>query len=343
MKLPSDCQIDKETYEKAAKLVHKYRTKMGVIRRELWKLRHEASTLRPVLYTFGRRVQGLGAGTAIISHEPRQSFIKACPAEECKGFLSTAWKCGLCELWSCPECHELKGATRDAEHACDKDKVLTVQLLQKEAKSCPKCGVQICKIEGCDQMWCTSCNTGFNWRTGKIAQGPVHNPHYFEYLRKQGLNPATPLPQNAGNCNFETDRNITRALDITTEDDRYLLEAWRVMRENDQYRQNEENENEEKFRQLRVRFMAGEIQESYWKNSLQRLEKNMHFQRANNNIKDVFVNATRDLIRQIMVPGQDRAVVKKQVQELLEYCNTSADLVSKRFQRRAQKYVLRLV
>ena len=31
----------------------------------------------------------------------------------CRGFLSTAWKCGLCENWTCPHCFELKGLQKD--------------------------------------------------------------------------------------------------------------------------------------------------------------------------------------------------------------------------------------
>ena len=28
-----------------------------------------------------------------------QKFTRCCPAPECRGFLSTQWKCGLCNLW----------------------------------------------------------------------------------------------------------------------------------------------------------------------------------------------------------------------------------------------------
>jgi uncharacterized Zn finger protein (UPF0148 family) len=69
-------------------------------------------------------------------------------------------------------------------HVCNPDTLATIQLLQKECKRCPKCAIPIFKIDGCDQMWCVQCHTAFNWRTGKVETGRVHNPHYFQYLRE---------------------------------------------------------------------------------------------------------------------------------------------------------------
>jgi hypothetical protein len=113
----------------------------------------------------------------------RSAFVRQCPAEGCRGFLSTQWKCGICELWTCPECHELKGSTRDGEHTCDPNNVQTAQMLAKDSKPCPSCHSMIFKISGCNQMFCTQCNTAFSWTTGEINTTGIHNPHYFEWLR----------------------------------------------------------------------------------------------------------------------------------------------------------------
>jgi len=116
----------------------------------------------------------------------RATFIRACPSPDCRGFLSSQWKCGICNLWTCPTCHEIKGAERDGEHVCDPNNVATANLLNADTKPCPKCGEGIFKIDGCSQMFCTICHTAFDWRTGRVETGPLHNPHYYEWMRRNG-------------------------------------------------------------------------------------------------------------------------------------------------------------
>jgi hypothetical protein len=108
--------------------------------------------------------------------------LRPCPAKDCRGFVNNRWNCGVCSVKVCSSCHEIK----KEEHKCDPATVETVKLLKTETKNCPKCYTSIYKLEGCDQMWCTICKTAFSWVSGKIINGPVHNPHYFEYLRTIG-------------------------------------------------------------------------------------------------------------------------------------------------------------
>lgn len=112
----------------------------------------------------------------------RKEFIRRCGVSECKGFLSTQWKCGLCEKHTCKECHEVKN---DTEHVCNKDNVETAKLLASDSKGCPQCATLIFKISGCDQMWCTQCHCAFSWKSGRVETN-IHNPHYFEWLRRSG-------------------------------------------------------------------------------------------------------------------------------------------------------------
>lgn len=149
--------------------------------------------------------------------EDRRVFVMPCPGATCRGFLSQAYKCGICDIYVCPECREIKGTDRDAPHTCNPDTVATVQRMKKECRPCPECGASIFRVEGCSQMFCTACNTPFDWNTGKkIINGALHNPHYFEFLRKSN---GGAMPRAAGDipCGaflpnaYTFDRDVVRA------------------------------------------------------------------------------------------------------------------------------------
>ena len=115
------------------------------------------------------------------------AFIRPCPntASNCRGFLSTQWKCNLCNMWACKDCHEIKGAAHDTPHECNPDNLASAKLIDAETRPCPKCGARVFKISGCNQMFCTACNDcAFDWVTGRI-ETIIHNPHYFEFQRQR--------------------------------------------------------------------------------------------------------------------------------------------------------------
>lgn len=122
----------------------------------------------------------------------KKEFVRACPVNDCPGFLSSQWKCGVCETWTCKDCMEVIGKDKQAEHVCNPDVLASAQLLKKETKPCPSCSAAIYKISGCDQMWCTQCQVAFSWRTGLKVTGVIHNPHFYEWQKKSGENRANP-------------------------------------------------------------------------------------------------------------------------------------------------------
>lgn len=76
----------------------------------------------------------------------RRLFIRKCPNMDCRGFLSSQWKCNLCNRRTCKECNE---CIVDDEHKCNPDNVETAKLLAQDSKPCPTCGELIFKIDGC--------------------------------------------------------------------------------------------------------------------------------------------------------------------------------------------------
>jgi len=125
----------------------------------------------------------------------RKTFIMKCQSD-CKGFLSTSYKCDLCNKRTCPKCfeveHEEVEGGEGVGHVCKPENVETVTMMKKETRACPGCSVRIYKIDGCNQMWCVECNTAFDWVSGKIVNGQIHNPHYYDYLKKNGGIPRAP-------------------------------------------------------------------------------------------------------------------------------------------------------
>lgn len=152
---------------------------------------------RPRFRNYQRRLEyeaqlqhdGAGGGAAVSKH--KKQFIMPCQNSGCKGMLNEKYNCELCTTTTCSSCLEVKGE----DHACNPDSVESAKLLRKETRPCPKCGVRISKIDGCDQMWCIECKTAFSWNTGEIETGRVHNPHYFQFMRETGVQ--VPAPQAA--------------------------------------------------------------------------------------------------------------------------------------------------
>ena len=161
-----------------------------------------------------RAATAAGAGGGAAPREERVQILRGCPAEACRGFLSTGGICGICDAKICLSCHEIVGKKGEVvehisevellvdgrHHTCDPASVETAKMLQKETRPCPTCKALIFKTDGCDQMWCTQCQTPFSWRTGKKEEGRVHNPHYYEWLRRTqgGVAPEPAQPGDVG-------------------------------------------------------------------------------------------------------------------------------------------------
>jgi len=182
-----------ESVEAAQKVVQEeeLQKEKEVVAERVAKLKRELLKETNLLSEINNRIYYLRFGGSSDSGGPKKQFMMPCPADGCRGFLSTQWKCELCGLYTCKECFEILGDRKTDEHTCTPDNLASAELIRKETKPCPTCGCRIYKIDGCDQMWCTQCKVAFSWRTGAICtSSSIHNPHYLEWQRNtQGSEP----------------------------------------------------------------------------------------------------------------------------------------------------------
>jgi hypothetical protein len=197
-----------EKYHKIAEINKERETNMkdiNTLRAKIEELMRENSNC-------DRKIRVIKTGKEEVE---RQKFIMPCQKSDCKGFLSTAYKCGVCKDYCCPQCFAILGETKDEEHVCKDSDIETAKLIKSTTRPCPNCGERINKISGCDQMWCPTCRTAFSWKDGTIQNGTIHNPHYFQYMRNRN-NGDIPRQPGDNPCadNAQYLNQITQSLEI---------------------------------------------------------------------------------------------------------------------------------
>ena len=285
--------------------------------------------------------------------DKKTRFVRKCPIENCKGFLSSQWKCELCENSICSQCNEEK---KD-NHECDPNSVETLKLLKKDTKPCPTCGTLINKESGCSQMWCPSCHTAFNWNTGRIETGVIHNPHFYDYQRKNGGNlnpnrnvgdiPCGGIPEiselnvffdkitiptrrhyNHHRYNYQ-DASEPKNL---SEDERLVYDSHRLVVHIEQV------ELRWNFREivinnkdLRVKYLLNEIIDEDFKKIIQQREKKTEKIKDIINILRMFSLTISDMLRQLVLKQLTLDNYCEEISNLKIYTNENLRVIGKRY------------
>jgi len=271
------------------------------------------------------------------------SFIRKCSDPECRGFLSSAWKCGLCSKWACPECHELKGENRDSEHTCNPDNVATAKLLAKDSRPCPGCATVITKIEGCDQMWCPQCHCAFSWRTGQKETGVVHNPHFYEWQRKQNGGVAPRVAGDVACGGIPTYHDVrNRLVGLVAKEHDTIYNFHRII----QHVQHVEIQryhnvfNELDNQDIRIQYLLGNVSADNMKVEIQKREKKREKERAIRRAMEVLVQAGTDLLRRLMAETNvpKKRMIMEEIDSLRVYINELLAKIHDRLKLSVQQY-----
>lgn len=435
---------------------------------ELWRLRNDIEKQIEAEKARIRELDESNVDTA------KQKFIRPCPMPECRGFLSTSYKCGTCNTWVCPDCKEIKGFQKDTIHTCDPEILKSIKAIESDTKPCPNCGVSIYKIDGCfkgdtplltmtntiklakdicigdilrgfddkprkvimtlsgedemyevtqsngmsyivnskhqlalvdtyarammimtpeqyielpdfdkkylkglkyknnnysditvkpigigeyygfmvegnplillqdltivhncNQFFCTSCNTVFDWKTGKITVGgPVHNPHYFEWVRNNGGN-----VRQIGDAPCGGLPPIFRYIKLVEnykEKYNLLIDMYRITAEMTDWwvARYPVTSSLHGNRDLRVDFLLHRITEDEFKRQLQIREKKITKNTAIRQVLDTFNTVATENILAIydgINVRRDINVNIFQMEKIREYANTCLINVGKKF------------
>ena len=285
----------------------------------------------------------------IVCNNVSRVFVRNCPINDCRGFVSSVWKCGICNIWVCNKCHVPKNEKDDKNHVCDIGVVETVNLLNKETKQCPYCSIHIYKLEGCDQMWCTQCKTPFSWKTGKIEKGTVHNPHYYQWQRTQN---SDIIPRVQGDIPLNEQCNILprlRSLEsklsvfFTNKDEINIVflvhRLINHIREIELCRYPNNNGVEDiDNSDLRILYLMKELSEDKWILELKKRDKKREKNREIYLVYNMGILTLTDIINNIYISKtrEQIFIIIEQLEPLREYINKVLLNIHNRFQNKVR-------
>ena len=146
-------------------------------------------------------------------------------------------------------------------------------------------------------MFCVDCHTAFSWVTGQIVNGVIHNPHYYEFLRKQGNGVA---PRNLGDAPCGGIPGYTRIhrLLASSEHKALIMSVHRITSEiqDQRIRMYQGRFNVEDNGDLAVKYLMKEMSKDDMKAELIRRETKRNKHLAIRGVLEMFVNTSTILL-----------------------------------------------
>ena len=306
------------------------------------ELRHNTARIRNGLEIEEVDEEKMTAHEMSYTGKREVTFIKACPVNECRGFLSTAWKCDVCDTWVCKDCHEIKNRRNDEEHKCNEDSVKSAELLMKETKPCPRCSARIHKIEGCSSMFCTSCKTCFNWKTGAISKSNS-NPHFHEWAFRNGKDNQGSIVErgcyNWVNINKDLHNNINNIFKVKRPSKYDAGKLQNLIRMADHIqdailpRFMTNQVEDAKLLKYRVEYLKKEITPEVWKKNIFMVEKKFEYDTTIYNLYEVVIAVIRETIVKMSKCKSEGELEEafNEIGYVVNYFNSNSEKKSKEF------------
>lgn len=277
----------------------------------------------------------------------RNNFIKKCPTEKCKGYLDENCLCRVCNTKLCSQCYQVE---KD-DHKCKADDIATINLLKQDTKPCPKCGIGVHKIAACDHMWCTGCNSGFDWQTGlplddsKNTNTLMHDFYKIKSKELQNFN-----GQVTALFKKQTTRNDKTIFILSIiENIHFLLNKFAEQRRLDfnlqtKFNIGEHLEYDFKTNALnRYKYLNNEIDEKHFLTQAMKKQKAIEFDKELKNLVLKFIEDCKNWCLQLFdeVRQKNDFYIKyiNQIIKIINEFNTNSNHLSKIFGYSINKYI----
>lgn len=239
-----------------------------------------------------------------------------CYITSCNGYICD-YKCNICNVLICDKCL----CIQEESHECKEEDIKTTELIHKETRPCPKCKTRIYKIDGCDQMWCTHCKTAFSWKTSQIYLKNIHNPHYINYLKEQGLQART---RGDIRCGGIPDLiNLWRNISIKKEKEpienrQFIYKIRTIIVKYENFTRalyNELYKEEESTKDARILYILGKINEKKWQRKIDTINKKNERLKYHKQLMELVFNVGLDLLIEL----QQKIELIKEPQEIYKH------------------------
>ncbi len=303
-------------------------------------LQTEKKRLREMLAELDDQIDELRGG--VKKERERKVFVMRCPGggpeKECRGFLSEKYECGACGGKACSKCLCLK-VEGDDEHECDDEALKSAKTIRKECVNCPKCAAPIFRIEGCYQMFCVTCHTRFDWKTGQIlSDRNFHNPHYMEWLRNREdvdemneMNEVNEVHECDGIPDPRRFRHFIREY-LDEEEQNIVYDATRVANHLRGVTIGKYTFGvEAAYRKVGVQYLLKDIDEDKWQKRLFELERKDSKWSAIREAINFFISSISDLLRRVGTNVTVNKASIKEIKEVRKLTNTILLGISSRY------------